>query len=76
MLTPAAQGLYGTEQEFAEYWAEHKVTNTKSARADKGGANADGSIDMSLTLNDGPRPAFRIVKSGGQYLIDADTKVL
>jgi eukaryotic-like serine/threonine-protein kinase len=76
MLTPAAQAVYGTEQEFAAYWAEHKVTNTKSARADKGGTNADGSIDMNLTLNDGPRPAFRIVKSGGQYLIDADTKVL
>jgi hypothetical protein len=75
MLTPAAQAVYGSEEGFASYWDEHKITNTKSAKADKGGANADGSIDMNLTLNDGPRPAFRIVKNGGQYLIDADTKV-
>jgi hypothetical protein len=75
MLTPAAQAVYGSEEEFASYWDQHEITNTKSAKADKGGANADGSIDMNLTLNDGPRPAFRIVKNGGQYLIDANTKV-
>jgi hypothetical protein len=75
-LTPAAQAVYASEQDFAAYWAQHPITNVQSAYADKGGANPDGSIDMNLTLNNGPRPAFRIIKSGGQYLIDANTKVL
>jgi serine/threonine protein kinase len=75
MLTTPAQAVYGSEPAFASYWAQHKITNTKTARADSGGANSDGSIDMNLTLNDGPRPPFRIIKSNGQLLIDSNTKV-
>jgi serine/threonine protein kinase len=77
MLTPAAQAVYGgSESAFADYWTQHKITDTKTAKADSGGANDDGSISMSLTLNNGPRPAFRIIKSGGRLLIDSNTKVL
>jgi serine/threonine protein kinase len=76
MLTPAAQAVYGSEQAFADYWSQHKITGSRSAKADSGGGEADGSIIMNYTLNNGPRSAFRMIKTGGQYLIDADTKVL
>ncbi|MEU3769569.1 protein kinase [Amycolatopsis keratiniphila] len=76
MLTDAAKEVYGSEQAFAEYWSTHKVTSADTARADKGGGNADGSIDMNITLNKGTRPALRVVQVGGQYYIDADTRVL
>ncbi|KFZ78528.1 serine/threonine protein kinase [Amycolatopsis sp. MJM2582] len=75
-LTEAAKAVYGSEQAFAEYWAAHKVTGADTARADSGGGNPDGSIDMNITLNKGTRPALRVVQVGGQYYIDADTRVL
>ncbi|MER7864975.1 protein kinase [Amycolatopsis japonica] len=75
-LTDAAKAVYGSEQAFAEYWAAHKVTGSEKARADSGGGNPDGSIDMNITINGGPRPALRVVQVGGQYYIDADTRVL
>ncbi|MEU4254251.1 protein kinase [Amycolatopsis sp. NPDC026612] len=72
-LTPAAQQVYGSEQGFADYWSNHKIGTYNSAHADSGGANADGSITMSLTV-DGARRAYRIVIVGGQMLIDSDTR--
>jgi hypothetical protein len=74
-LTPAAQQVYGTFTAFQSYWSQHKPTQIKKATADKGSANADGSIDMNITLGDNLRPAFRVILVNGQYLIDADTKV-
>jgi serine/threonine protein kinase len=76
MLTPAAQAVYGSQQAFSDYWDQHKITSSKQARADSGGSESDGSIIMNYTLNNGPRSAFRMIKTGGVYLIDADTKVL
>nr|WP_169735197.1 serine/threonine-protein kinase [Amycolatopsis lexingtonensis] len=73
-LTPAAQQVYGSEQAFADYWANNKVATYASARADSGGSNSDGSITMNLTVN-GTRNGYRIVMSGGQMLIDADTRL-
>ncbi|MEV4142467.1 protein kinase [Amycolatopsis sp. NPDC049691] len=73
-LTPAAQQVYGSEQQFADYWANNKVSSYQSARADSGGSNADGSITMNLTVN-GTRNGYRIVMVGGQMLIDADTRL-
>lgn len=75
-LTDAAKAVYGSEQAFADYWTAHKVTGSRQAHADSGGGNPDGSIDMNVTVNDGPRPALRVVQVGGQYFIDADTRVL
>jgi hypothetical protein len=73
LLTAAAQGVYGSEQAFQAYWKQqHTLTNIQNARADKGATNLDGSLDISVTL-DGTRPSFRVVNSGGQLLIDADT---
>jgi serine/threonine protein kinase len=73
-LTPAAQQVYGSEQEFTSYWSRHKVGTYSNANADGGGANADGSITMNLTV-DGTRRGYRIVMVGGQMLIDSDTRI-
>nr|WP_256376591.1 serine/threonine-protein kinase [Amycolatopsis orientalis] len=75
-LTEGAKAVYGSPEAFAEYWSTHKVTGSKQAHADSGGGNPDGSIDMNVTINNGPRPALRVVQVGGQYFIDADTRVL
>ncbi|WET83172.1 protein kinase [Amycolatopsis sp. QT-25] len=75
-LTDAAKAVYGSEQAFADYWSAHKVTGSEKARADSGGGNPDGSIDMNITINGGSRPALRVVQIDGQYFIDADTRVL
>jgi hypothetical protein len=72
LLTPAAQGVYGSEPAFQAYWKEHPLTNIRDAKAEKGTTNLDGSLDISLTLG-GTRPSFRVISSGGQLLIDADT---
>jgi serine/threonine protein kinase len=74
VLTPAAKNVFGTQQEFQQYWAQHKVTDYTTARADSGRTNDDGSLTMNLTVN-GTRYGYRIVNSGGQLLIDADTRL-
>jgi hypothetical protein len=71
LLTPAAQGVYGSEPAFQAYWKEQTSPSFSNARAEKG-TNPDGSLDISLTLG-GTRPSFRVISSSGQLLIDADT---
>lgn len=75
-LTPAAQAVYGTQQDYQQYWAENKknlgLINT--ARADSGGNEADGSLVMNVNVA-GKRPGYRLVNVGGQTLIDADTRI-
>jgi serine/threonine protein kinase len=75
MLTPAAQAVYGDEQQFQQYWADNKknVGSFNTARADEGVAD-DGSVQMYLNIMNG-RHKFRMVIVGGQTLIDANTKI-
>jgi hypothetical protein len=75
MLTPAAQAVYGDEQQFQQYWAENKknIGSFNTARTDDGVAE-DGSAQMYLNILNG-RHKFRMVIVGGQTLIDADTKL-
>ncbi|MCR6486095.1 protein kinase [Amycolatopsis sp. OK19-0408] len=75
MLTPAAQAVYGDEQQFQQYWAENKknVGSFNTARTDEG-VNSDGSVQMYLNILNG-RHKFRMVIVGGQTLIDANTKI-
>ncbi|GAA3531652.1 serine/threonine-protein kinase [Amycolatopsis ultiminotia] len=73
-LTPSAQAVYGDESAFQQYWATHQIGAYQDARADSGGANPDGSITMNLTI-DGTRRPYRVIMSGGQLLIDSDTRL-
>ncbi|GHG51732.1 hypothetical protein GCM10017567_88090 [Amycolatopsis bullii] len=75
LLTPAAQQVYGTEQDFQAYWSGKSVPAYRNARADSGGANADGSITINMDINGQSRRPFRIVLVGGQMLIDSNTKL-
>ncbi|WP_432856614.1 serine/threonine-protein kinase [Amycolatopsis sp. CA-161197] len=73
-LTPAAQAAYGSEAAFVQYWQGQKITSYKTAHADSGGNNPDGSLTMNLTVN-GVRRPYRIVLIGGQMRIDSNTKL-
>jgi hypothetical protein len=75
MLTPAAQAVYGDQQQFQQYWADNKknVGSFNTARTDEGVAD-DGSVQMYLNIMNG-RHKFRMVIVGGQTLIDANTKL-
>ncbi|WP_326837884.1 serine/threonine-protein kinase [Amycolatopsis rhabdoformis] len=74
MLTPAAQQVYGSQQAFAQYWSQYKSVSSKQAR---GSYNADGSVTISVTVvfpDHSEARNVRVVSSGGQILIDANTK--
>ncbi|SEP43221.1 Serine/threonine protein kinase [Amycolatopsis saalfeldensis] len=73
-LTPAAQAVYGDQQNFQQYWQNNKISAYSYAHADSNGNNADGSLTMNLTVN-GIRRGYRVVIIGGQMLIDSDTKL-
>jgi hypothetical protein len=75
-LTPAAQQVYGSEQQYQEYWAENKgnIGSVNTAHADSGGNESDGSLIMNVNVAGG-RHAYRLVIVGGQTLIDASTKL-
>jgi serine/threonine protein kinase len=73
LLTPGAQAVYGSQQAFQAYWAEHKIDSYKQILADNG-PNADGSVDMYVTI-DGNRVHWRVVNTAEGMRIDADTRI-
>lgn len=77
LLTPAAQQVYSSQQEFQQYWSTRTVQNFSRIEAYKGN-NPDGSVDMRVNnLSYGGQtrnPTLRIVNSGGALLIDSDTR--
>ena len=79
MLTPAAQQVYGSESAFENYWTQNPVTKWSSVSGAGDGANADGSVDMSVgnVTNAGHSRSVSlrvVVGSSGKLLIDSDTK--
>jgi len=76
MLTPAAQGVYGSQQQFKQYWAENEPTKWSGASGERG-VNDDKSIDIFTSVdydNGTERLPTRVINSGGKLLIDADTR--
>ncbi|MFI5716728.1 protein kinase [Nocardia sp. NPDC051750] len=77
LLTPAAQQVYGSRQEFEQYWSTRTVQSFQQIEAFKGN-NPDGSVDMRVNdLSYGGQtrnPTLRVVNSGGTLLIDSDTR--
>lgn len=77
LLTPAAQQVYGSQDEFDQYWSTRTVQSFNQIEAYKGN-NPDGSVDMRVNnLSYGGQtrnPTLRIVSSGGNLLIDSDTR--
>ncbi|MEU0537805.1 protein kinase [Amycolatopsis tolypomycina] len=74
MLTPAAQQVYGSQDAFTEYWSRFKSVSAKRA---SGAYNDDGAVTITATVvfpDHEESHSFRIVNSGGQLLIDAQTK--
>ncbi|MFB9690403.1 serine/threonine-protein kinase [Amycolatopsis plumensis] len=75
LLTPAAQAVYGSQQDYQSYWAEQagNIKGYKQARAE-GSPGSDGSLNLSMDLN-GVRRPYHIVMVGGQMLIDSNTRL-
>ncbi|MFJ1764468.1 protein kinase [Amycolatopsis sp. NPDC088138] len=75
-LTPAAQSVYGTQQDYQQYWSDNKknIGAVGKAHADSGGNESDGSLVMNVNVAGG-RPGYRLVNVGGRTLIDADTRI-
>ncbi|WP_329073313.1 serine/threonine-protein kinase [Amycolatopsis sp. NBC_01480] len=74
MLTPAAQQVYGTQDTFNQYWGKFQSVSSKRA---SGAYNADGSVTITVTVNfpdHSEARSFRVISSGGQLLIDSNTK--
>jgi hypothetical protein len=77
MLTPAAQQVFGSEQEFRQYWSQYRSVSSRGASAYKRANNADGSVDIQVTVNYGDKSGqkvLRVVDSGGKLLIDSDPR--
>ncbi|TNC27850.1 serine/threonine-protein kinase [Amycolatopsis alkalitolerans] len=73
LLTPAAQGVYGSLQDFQSYWLAHQIDSYRQILADNG-PNADGSVDMYVTIN-GNRVHWRVVNTAEGLRIDANTQI-
>ncbi|GHF65251.1 hypothetical protein FHX82_006143 [Amycolatopsis bartoniae] len=73
LLTPGAQAVFGSLQGFQSYWAEHKIQSYSAIRAE-GGTNADGSVEMYVTVN-GSRIHWRVVNTSAGLRIDANTQL-
>ncbi|MCE5287761.1 MAG: serine/threonine protein kinase [Nocardiaceae bacterium] len=77
MLTPAAQKVYGSQDEFVTYWKAHGVTNYRNIQVPSPN-QSDGSIDVTLaSLTAGGTTkslTFHIVMKSGKMLIDSDTR--
>ncbi|MFD8492069.1 protein kinase [Amycolatopsis sp. NPDC059657] len=77
VLTPAAQKVYGSKEQFAAYWKapEQKIGVWGKVNADTGKANPDSSLTMNININSAPRYGWRIVTLGGAAKIDSDTRL-
>lgn len=77
LLTPAAQGVYGTEQKFRQFWSQNTVQSFSTIEAYKGN-NPDGSVDMRVqNLSYGEETkqmSLRIVDTAQGLLIDSDPR--
>ena len=77
LLTPAAQQVYGSEQEFQTYWGEHakEIGTYGKAFNDKRRLEDDNSLIINMDVGGVSRKPFHIVLSGSTMLIDSDTKL-
>ncbi|MBF6174247.1 serine/threonine-protein kinase [Nocardia blacklockiae] len=80
-LTPAAQQVYGSQEDFRAYWKQNQVIGFNTIDVQGGGSgNSDGSVDIgvaSVTYKSGQSNSvtLRFVKgSNGKLLIDSDTR--
>ncbi|MBL1077893.1 serine/threonine protein kinase [Nocardia sp. 2] len=82
-LTPAAQKVYGSEQAFADYWKNNRITGYSTIGGARGSGtttNSDGSVDMMIgSVTTGSQSKsniqLRVVNSAGGLLIDSDTQL-
>ncbi|WP_442875846.1 protein kinase domain-containing protein [Amycolatopsis sp. NBC_01488] len=79
-LTPDAQALYGSQDDFAAYWAEHPLSSYGGASAYKRANEPDGSVEIQVTLSlkggGSAQNKVRVLDAGGGNLMLAgDTRL-
>ncbi|MER7117018.1 serine/threonine-protein kinase [Saccharomonospora azurea] len=79
MLTPHAQQKYfGSQEEYAAYWANHTVKNVRRATAVEGNEkNPDGSLNMVVNVDfgSGLQPIYmRVLVQDGTMKLDGDPR--
>jgi serine/threonine protein kinase len=76
MLSPFAQQLFGTPAAFTQYWGAFPQVSSEEAHVDA--ANADGSLQVTCTVNyasgNSVRKTVRITQINGQLRIDSDAR--
>ncbi len=78
-LTPGAQQVYGSESAFIAYWKQNSVTDFGSIEV-VNSVNPDNSADISVSgiaINGSGSKTVQlrfVQSSGGQLLIDSDTR--
>jgi hypothetical protein len=75
MLTPNAQAVFGSEQDFTQYWSQYKQVSARNAYGVT--TNADGSVTVPVDVTyDGAKQkrTVRVTRLGGEYYIDSDAK--
>ncbi|WP_409187050.1 serine/threonine-protein kinase [Amycolatopsis sp. VS8301801F10] len=80
MLTPSAQAAFGDEASFASYWAQNGLSSYKGASVYKRQNNADGSVDVQITLTPkGGAPTPKVVQviaaEDGTLMINSDPRL-
>jgi serine/threonine protein kinase len=79
MLSPNAQAVFGSEQDFQEYWS--RFTDVSSGNSYGVTPNADGSVnvpaDVTYTSASGPKTekrTVRVSRLNGNLIIDSEAK--
>ncbi|SEF34811.1 Serine/threonine protein kinase [Amycolatopsis pretoriensis] len=80
LLTPDAQAVYGSQDQFASYWEQHPLSSYGGASAYKRANEQDGSvvIQINLVLKGGGsvQNTVRVLDAGGgQLMIAGETRL-
>ncbi len=80
MLSPSGQSYYGSETQFAAYWAQ--FTQVSSAHETGLSTNGDGSVQCPADVTYGPFQSsqthhlnIRVIQVSGQVYLDSDTRI-
>ncbi|WP_134715757.1 serine/threonine-protein kinase [Saccharomonospora xinjiangensis] len=78
LLHPSVQALWQDESAYDDYWDSKDVQYARGAEAYKRENNADGSVDISVTVvtGSGQQTMYvRVVNHGGKLLIGSDPRM-
>jgi serine/threonine protein kinase len=79
MLSPGAQGTFGSEQQFQQYWSKFSSVSARNAHGVR--ENGDGTVTVPVDVsydsdsgNQAQKRQVRVAKLNGRLLIDSDPR--